>query len=89
VKLRSPRADQLAALLQGADVTITTTEPGALTITGLTAPVIGDAAAQAGIPLHELTPVGASLEEAYMDLTQDDVEYHAGSTATITEEAAR
>jgi len=89
VKLRSPRADQLAQLLQGADVTITTTEHDALTITGLTAPVIGEAAAQAGIPLHELTPVGASLEEAYMELTQDDVEYHAGTTATITEEAAR
>ena len=89
VKLRSPRADQLAQLLQGADVTITTTEHDALTITGLTAPVIGEAAAQAGIPLHELTPVGASLEEAYMELTQDDVEYHAGTTPTITEEAAR
>jgi ABC-2 type transport system ATP-binding protein len=89
VRLRSPRADQLAALLQGADVTITTTEQNALTVTGLTAPVIGEAAAQAGIPLHELTPIGASLEEAYMELTQDDVEYHAGTPATNTEEAAR
>jgi len=96
VKLRSPRAEQLAQLLQGADVTITTTEHEALTVTGLTAPFIGDAAARAGIPLHELTPVSASLEEAYMELTQDDVEYHAGGAAAVgvaaptnTEEVAR
>jgi ABC-2 type transport system ATP-binding protein len=80
VKLRSPRAEQLAQLLQGPQVTISTTEQGLLTVSGLTAEVIGDAAAGAGIPLHELTPVGASLEEAYMELTQDDVEYHAGTT---------
>jgi ABC-2 type transport system ATP-binding protein len=80
VKLRSPRAEQLAQLLQGPQVSISTTEQGLLTVTGLTAEVIGDAAAGAGIPLHELTPVGASLEEAYMELTQDDVEYHAGTT---------
>jgi len=82
VRLRSPRAEQLAQLLQGPQVSITTTEQDLLTITGLSAETIGDAAAGAGIPLHELTPVGASLEEAYMDLTQDDVEYHAGTTTT-------
>jgi ABC-2 type transport system ATP-binding protein len=41
-------------------------------------------AASAGIPLHELTPVSASLEEAYMELTQDEVEYR-----TAVEEVAR
>jgi ABC-2 type transport system ATP-binding protein len=93
VKLRSPNASQLAQMLQGADVTITSTEPDALTVTGLTAPAIGDAAARAGIALHELTPMSASLEEAYMQLTQDDVEYHAGGApvapATSQEEVAR
>jgi ABC-2 type transport system ATP-binding protein len=90
VRLRSPQADQLADLLRGPDITITSTEQGLLSITGLEAPTIGDAAARAGIALHELTPVAASLEEAYMDLTQDDVEYHTGAPATtITEEAAR
>ncbi len=78
VRLRSPQADRLAALLRGPDVTVTPTDQGALSVTGLAAADIGDAAAGAGIPLHELTPVAASLEEAYMELTQDDVEYHAG-----------
>jgi ABC-2 type transport system ATP-binding protein len=90
VRLRSPQADQLAEMLRGPDITITSSEQGLLSITGLEAPTIGDAAARAGIALHELTPVAASLEEAYMDLTQDDVEYHTGAPATTTpQEAAR
>ena len=89
VTIRSPRADQLAALIAGPDVVITTTEQNALTVTGLSAPAIGDAAASAGIPLYELTPLRASLEEAYMQLTEHDVEYHAGGTTTSLEEVAR
>jgi len=82
VQVRSPRADELAQLLQGPKISITTTEQYSLTVTGLSAEAISDTAAGAGIPLHELTTVGASLEEAYMDLTKDDVEYHAGTTTT-------
>ena len=36
---------------------------------------IGETAARHGIVLHELTPQQASLEEAFMDLTRDDVEF--------------
>jgi ABC-2 type transport system ATP-binding protein len=89
VRLSSPHADQLAAILAAPDVTITATEPGMLIVTGLNAAFIGDAAARAGIALHELTPVAASLEEAYMELTKDDVEYHAGSAAPTDQEVAR
>jgi ABC-2 type transport system ATP-binding protein len=90
VRLRSPRADQLADLLRGPEITITSLEQDVLSVTGLAAPTIGDAAARAGIALHELTPVAASLEEAYMDLTQHDVEYHTGApSTTIPQEVAR
>jgi ABC-2 type transport system ATP-binding protein len=88
VVVRSPRADQLSVMLAGPDVVITTTEHNALTVTGLSAPAIGDAAATAGIPIYELTPQRASLEEVYMQLTEDDVEYHTGFT-TSQKEAAR
>jgi len=44
---------------------------------GLTAEQVGDTAAAAGIVLHELTPQQASLEEAFMDLTRDDLEFAA------------
>ena len=84
VRLRSPEAARLVELLRGPEVTVTPTEEGALTVTGLPAADIGNAAARAGIALHELTPVAASLEEAYMELTQDDVEYHAGGAGSAT-----
>ena len=81
VRVRTPQPDELARLIVSADVSVTIEEPGLLTVLGLAAPRIGDAAAQAGIALHELTPVGASLEEAYLALTHDDVEYRTGATS--------
>ena len=52
-----------------------------LTVEGLTAPQIGDLAARDGIRVHELTPVTASLEDAFMELTQDEVEYRPSTMA--------
>ncbi|MEE6281322.1 ABC transporter ATP-binding protein [Georgenia sunbinii] len=79
VKVRSPRATELAELLTRDGVTIRTSEPGLLEVLGRPAEEIGEAAAGAGIVLHELTPVRASLEDAYLSLTQDDVEYRSES----------
>jgi ABC-2 type transport system ATP-binding protein len=81
VRVRSPHADRLAVELAAAGVTILPVEPGLLEVSGLTAPQIGEAAAAHGIVLHELMPQQASLEEAFMDLTRDDVEFRAGSEA--------
>jgi len=77
VLVRSPDATRLAEALAAPDVTVEATDDGALEIGGLTAAQIGDAAAAQGIALHELTPHQASLEDAFMDMTRDDVEYHA------------
>src|SRR5439155_201741 len=52
-------------------------EPGLLEVHGLAPAQIGDAAAAGGVALHELTPKQASLEEAFMDLTREDVEFKA------------
>jgi ABC-2 type transport system ATP-binding protein len=59
---------------------------GLLEITGLTARQIGEAAAAEGLVLHELTPIEASLEEAFMDLTRDTVEFRAEMTLAKFEE---
>jgi ABC-2 type transport system ATP-binding protein len=75
VLVRSPQATELQAHLAGPDVTVTAVEPGALEVEGLDAAAIGDLALGHGIALHELTPLQASLEEAFMDLTREDVEY--------------
>ena len=77
VMVRSPQAAQLAEALAGPDVTVEKAADGALQVSGLTAEQVGEAAAARSIVLHELTPVRASLEEAFMDVTRDDVEFHA------------
>jgi ABC-2 type transport system ATP-binding protein len=59
----------------GPDVEIVSAAPDLLDIAGLPAARIGDLAAERGIPLHELTPTTGSLEEAYLALTGDAVEY--------------
>ncbi len=88
VRVRSPQASDLRDLIVGPDVTVETVEPGVLEIVGLTAEQIGDAAAERGFAIHELTPQHASLEEAFMDLTREDVEYRAGQAASEPEVVA-
>ena len=51
-----------------------------LRVSGITAEQIGAAAWRAHLPVYELTPTHASLEEAFMQVTQDSIEYHAGAT---------
>ena len=63
-------------------------ERGGLEVHGLTAEQVGDAAAAHGIAVHELTPQQASLEEAFMDLTRDEVEFEAHALSVDSEEAA-
>jgi hypothetical protein len=77
---------ELQRLLAGPDVTVESLEPGYLEVRGLTAAQIGDAAAEHGVRLHELTPQQASLEEPFMNLTREDIEYKAA--ALEVEEAA-
>ena len=84
VRVRSPHAEQLRALLLGPDVSVTGLEPGTLEVTGLDSDRIGTIAAENSLTLFELAPQKASLEEAFMELTRDAVEYHAGTTIAGT-----
>jgi ABC-2 type transport system ATP-binding protein len=82
-RVRSPQAAQLRDLLAGPDVTVTSGEAGVLEVHGLDSDAIGEIAARNAMTLHELTPVRASLEEAFMDLTRDSVEYHGVTTSEL------
>ncbi|MFD8776294.1 ABC transporter ATP-binding protein [Streptomyces sp. NPDC059916] len=78
VKVVTPEAVRLRDLLSGAPgVEVTGASPDTLHIRGTDAPHIGRTAATHGIPLFELTPQTASLEQAFMDLTHESVEYQA------------
>ncbi len=72
------RASDLAGLtraLEAKKALVQATSDSGLTVTGLTSEEVGDTAFKAGITIHELTPQRASLEEVFMDLTADSVEY--------------
>jgi len=77
VLVRSPAGGTFARLLTRRGALVTAEPDGGLAVTGLDAAVIGDLARAHGVTLHELTPRHASLEEAFMELTQDSVDYHA------------
>ena len=75
VRVASPQAAQLAELMASRKLAARPVGPSVLETTDTTAATIGELAAQAGIVLHELTTIRASLEEAYLTLTSDSVEY--------------
>jgi ABC-2 type transport system ATP-binding protein len=75
VRVRSPHATRLRDLLLRDGVTVASAAPDELSVVGLSSDVIGARAAAAGLVVHELTTVQASLEEAFMELTRDAVEY--------------
>ncbi|MDP5183991.1 ATP-binding cassette domain-containing protein [Blastococcus sp. BMG 814] len=77
VRVRSPQAPLLASAVQRAGGHVELEIDGALRIDGLAAADVGDLAHEIGVRLHELSPVAGSLEEAYLALTGDDVEYRA------------
>ncbi|EHN77728.1 ABC transporter ATP-binding protein [Streptomyces coelicoflavus] len=78
VLVRTPDGTRLAELLKGKGATVTTTGDGDLDVTGLEASRIAELAAAEGLVLHEISTRRGSLEDAFMELTKDAVEYDAG-----------
>jgi ABC-2 type transport system ATP-binding protein len=75
VRVRTTQAGQLRELIVGPQVTVVGVERDLLEVSGLSGTAIGRIACDHSIALEELTPVQASLEEAFMELTHDAVEY--------------
>jgi ABC-2 type transport system ATP-binding protein len=79
VRVLSSDQRALARLLRAPDVTITAADDGALLVSGLPAGHVGATAAAAGITVFELATEQTSLEDAFVDLTKDAVEYRAAT----------
>jgi ABC-2 type transport system ATP-binding protein len=79
VRVRSPESERLRTVLEQSGATAEAQPDGALTVLGADPATIGDLALATGIALHELSPQSASLEEAYMELVKEDVEFVGGS----------
>ena len=77
VRIRTPQRERLLDVLQGAGITAVPAGNGTLEVDGGKPEHIGELAAQHQVVLHELSPQQASLEEAFMQLTAESVEYHS------------
>jgi ABC-2 type transport system ATP-binding protein len=86
VHVRTPQATAVRDALAGPDVRIQSRERGTLEVHGLSSEQIGEVAAQHRLILHELTPQRASLEDAYMRLTGDSVEYRTNVPEPVEDE---
>jgi ABC-2 type transport system ATP-binding protein len=75
VRVRTLQPNEFQTAMRSAGATVTQEEDGAFSVAGLDAQEIGDIAFDQRLALHELSPQLASLEEAFMELTQDSVEY--------------
>jgi ABC-2 type transport system ATP-binding protein len=87
VRVRSPDVERLVELLSGPDVSVEALEPSVVEVRGLDSEQVGTTAAENGIVLYELTSQRASLEEAFMELTRDSLEFH-GESADAESKAA-
>jgi ABC-2 type transport system ATP-binding protein len=81
VQVRTPQRARLAALLRDHGATVDSAEDNALAVTGMQAATVGELAASQGIVLHELLTRQPSLEEAFMTMTRDAVEYQPHPSA--------
>ena len=77
VLVRTPDPVALKPVLVGHGADVAEEPDGGLLVRGMEAAEIGQAAHDSSVVLHELTPQQASLEEAFMELTKDSVDYHA------------
>ena len=85
VLARTPQPELLAAAVTAAGGTAAGVEDGELEVRGLTEDRIGDIAFASGLRVHHLAPARVSLEQAFMELTADSVEYHASVAGEGTE----
>ena len=81
IRVRTPEPAKLNTLLTDKGATVRADGDEALLVTRLGMAEIGDLAFDNGIRVHELSPIQASLEQAFMELTKDAVEYHAAVPA--------
>ena len=89
VRVRTPDAARLAAaLVRDPALRVVSTAADTLEVSGADAPALAAAAAGVGVVLHELAPVQASLEDAYLQLTGGEVEYRAAAPGTTTTSGA-
>ncbi len=75
VRVRTPRSVEMQAALRRRDVPVRRVDDRELDVAGLSVEDVGDLALELGIPVHGLTALSSSLEQAFLDLTESSLEY--------------
>ena len=88
VRVRSPQQNELVALVMANGATCSLNTDGSVVVSGMSATAIGDLVAAHGIALHELAPQDASLEDVYMALTHESVQFRSGASVALSADAA-
>jgi ABC-2 type transport system ATP-binding protein len=83
VRVRTPGADALAPGLERRGLAVRREAPDLLSVEGATAAEIGDLALSLGVPVHHLSEVEQSLEDAYLQLTRDSLEHHSAAVGAV------
>jgi ABC-2 type transport system ATP-binding protein len=81
VTVRTPARDDAMTVLARAGAEVTATAPDVVTVSGISSERVVGLLSQNSVPFSELSAHRASLEEAYMELTRDAVEYRAGAAS--------
>ena len=84
VRVRSPEAAKLKTALEHDGAVVVLEDDGSLSVRGANEVAIGELAATIPVVLHELAPQLASLEEAFMELTEDSIEYRGTTSDGMT-----
>src|ERR1700729_1908275 len=78
VRVRTPSAAEFVRAINARGATAVTEQDGSIEVRGMDSGQVGDLAYDNAVRLHELSPVHASLEQAFMELTASSVQFHAG-----------
>ncbi|OKH94304.1 ABC transporter ATP-binding protein [Streptomyces uncialis] len=89
VRVRTPEPDRMHQVLTERGITVTRAADGALEAVGDQAATIGELAARQGLTVHEVSVQSASLEDAFMRLTEQDVEYRSPVSRTVGQQGER
>ena len=77
IRVVTPTPQLMVSALSRAGIRPSVADDGAILVEGVPSAQVGEVAAQSSLTVHELTPVRASLEDAFMELTSDAVEYRS------------
>jgi ABC-2 type transport system ATP-binding protein len=83
IRVRSPQLDALETALRASGAATTKESDGSLSVRDVDEVAIGELAAKSGFVLHELAPQSGSLEDAFMELTEDSLEYHGARDSAL------